>query len=204
MRKSSIRLVYVLAVAMTLISVQIGIAGPQEATNEMSPEMQAEMEAWAKLAQPGPHHVHLKPFAGKWKGDVKMWMEPGAEPMVEEAIVEAKWTLDGRFLEWTHTGEFGGMPFHGRAIDGYNNGDGRYESVWMDNFGTLMIFYTGECSDEGKTRVLTGEFSNPMDDSMTQYRVVYSLIDEDHFTYESFMKRGDTEYQNMETKYSRQ
>lgn len=114
------------------------------------------------------------------------------------------WSLDGRFLEWTHTGDFNGMPFHGRAIDGYNNGDARYESVWADNFGTLMLLFTGECSDDGKTRVLETQFRNPIDDTMISYRAVYSLVDEDHFTYESHVKRGEVEFQNMEVEYTRE
>jgi hypothetical protein len=170
----------------------------------MSAEAMAEMEAWMKLAQPGEHHQHLAPFEGHWKAQIKMWMEPDTPPMENEAETEAHWIMGGRYLEWKHTGNFGGMPFEGRAIDGYNNGDNRYETVWIDNFGTLVIFYTGQCSEDGKSRTLMGEFSNPMAGGAIQNRVVYTWIDDDHFKYESYMKMGDTEYQNMEIRYERQ
>ena len=41
------------------------------------------------------------------------------EPMVESSTAEAKMILGGRYLEFTHTGSFGGMPFEGRAIEAY-------------------------------------------------------------------------------------
>ncbi len=170
----------------------------------MTPEMQAEMEAWMKLAEPGEHHDHLTPFAGTWKGEVKMWMAPGAEPMVDESLSEAAWILGGRYLEWKHTGEFQGSPFEGRALDAYNNGDQRYESIWVDNYGTLILFFTGSCSDDGKKRVLTSQFSDPMSGGTIGYKTVYTWIDDDHFLYEALMDKGDGEYKNLEIRYERQ
>ena len=92
-----------------------GQASAQEDMPEMTPEMQAEMASWMKLAQPGEHHEHLAPFAGKWKGAVEMWMEPGAEPIKNESMAEASWIMGDRFLIWEQTGNFGGMPWEGMA-----------------------------------------------------------------------------------------
>ncbi len=182
------------------------IATAQEGTGEpeMSPEAQAEMAAWMELAQPGEHHKHLQRYEGKWKTEIKMWMAPGSEPMLNESTVEAEWIMDGRFLKWQHQGDFAGSPYMALGYDGYNNGDGRYETIYMDNFGTLMVFYTGECSDDGKTRVTKGSFTNPMAGSTIEQRNVFSWIDDDHFKLESFMKMGDEEYKQMEMLYERQ
>ncbi len=171
---------------------------------EMTPEMQAEMEAWMKLAQPGEHHEHMKPYVGQWKGDVRMWMAPGAEPMLNEAMVDVSMIMDGRYLEWKQTGDFGGMPFEGRAIEAYNNGDARYESMWIDNFGTLILFYTGSCSDDGKSRVMTTQFNDPVKGGTIQYKGVYTWVDDDHLNYEAFMDKGDGEFKNLEIAYERQ
>ena len=115
---------------------------------EMTPQMEAEMVAWMQLAQPGSHHEHLAPFVGTWKGEVTMWMAPDTPPITEQSLAEVNWILGGRYLQWKQTGEFGGMPFEGLTIEGYNNGEQRYESIWIDNFGTLILFYTGSCSDD--------------------------------------------------------
>lgn len=192
----------VLSLAITVVLLGGTMGAAQE--HEMTAEQQAEMAAWMELANPGEHHAHLAPYAGKWKVEMKMWMTPDAEPMAYEAAVEAKWQLDGRFLEWKHTGDFQGMPYTGRGFDGYNNGDQRYETVMMDNFGTLIVFYTGECSDDGKVREMRGSFTNPMAGSVMEQRNVFTWIDSDHFQLVSFMKTGEEEHKHMEMLYTRQ
>lgn len=187
-----------------LATISVAVAQEAEGQPEMTPEALAEMEAWMKLAQPGEHHQHLARYAGDWKTRIKMWMAPDTEPMVYESKAQAQWILGGRYLQWDHAGEFGGMIWEGRGIDAYNNGDRRYETSWIDNFGTLILNYTGECSDDGKTRELNGGFSNPVDGGTVKHRVVYTWIDDDHFRYESFMDYGQGEFQNMEMLYERQ
>ena len=171
-----------------------------------SAEMQQEMAMWMKLAQPGTQHEQMQAFEGTWKGEVTMWMAPGVEPMKETSAAEAKIILGGRYLEWTHTGSFAGMPFEGRSIETYSNLDKRYEAIWIDNFGTLILFYTGTASEDGSKREMTTEFSDPMTGGKVAYRTVYQWIDEDHFTYTTFMSKstGGGEHKNMEIKYTRQ
>lgn len=194
-----------IAVIIALLAVSF-IAPAQEKGEmpEMTPEMQAEMEAWMKIAQPGAHHEHLAPFVGTWKGKVTMWMGPDQAPMVEEAVADVTWLLGGRFLQWKQTGNFGDMPFEGMAIEGYNNGDGRYESVWLDNFGTILLFFSGSCSDDGKHRKMTTKFADVVAGGMVDYRTEYQWIDSDHFTYSAFMNKGDGEFRNLRIEYERQ
>lgn len=171
---------------------------------EMSEQAIAEMNAWMELAKPGEHHEHLAPFVGKWTSEIKMWMEPGTEPMTESAESEARFILGGRYIEWVHLGSFGGMPFEARQLDAYNNADQRYETTWADNFGTLILSYTGECENDGKVRTLHSEFSDPLGSGATvSQRAVYTWQDEDHWTYESYMTMGGVEFQNMEILYTR-
>lgn len=176
----------------------------QEEAPEMTPELQAEMMAWMKIAQPGPHHEHLAQFVGTWHGDVKMWMGPGAPEMTEESTVEVSWILGGRFLEWKHSGAFGDMPYEARALEGYNNGDQRYESSWMDNFGTLIMFFEGSCSADGKSREMSSQFEDVVAGGTVGYRSVYEVIDENKFIYTAYMDKGDGEFKNMVITYERQ
>ncbi len=198
------------SVGLLSLLVVLSVAGlviadePAEQQPPMTPEMQAEMEMWMKLAQPGEHHQHLAAFVGTWQGKVKMWMTPDSEPMADDAVAEVKLILGGRFLEWTNSGNFQSMPFEGRAIEGYNNGDKRYESMWIDNFGTLIVNFTGSCSEDGKSREMATQFSDPMKGGMIDYRSVYTWTDADHFTYTSYMKKDGKEFKNMEISYSRQ
>ena len=194
-----------IAVIIALLAVST-IAPAQEKGEmpEMTPEMQAEMEAWMKLAQPGAHHEHLARLVGTWKGKVTMWMEPGQAQMVEKTVAEATWVLGGRFLQWKQTGNFGDMPYEGMAIEGFNNGEGHYESVWLDNFGTILLFFKGSCSDDGKHRKMATKFADVVSGGTVDYRTEYQWIDSDHFTYSTFMNKGDGEFQNALIEYERQ
>lgn len=193
-----------LALAWVIAASLAGVAEAQEGQPEMTPEMQAEMEAWMKLAQPGEHHQHLAPLVGKWKGRISMWMAPDSEPMINEGTVEIAWIMGNRYLESKHSGIFSGMPFEGRAIEGFNNGENRYESMWIDNFGTVILYYTGSCSEEGKVRVMSSSFTDPMTGGKVLYKAVYKWTDPDHFTYVAYLDKGDGEFKNMEIQYERQ
>ena len=203
---NTVRITGVLVVLAILFLATPGAVSAQQEGEQpaMTPEMQAEMEAWMKLAQPGTHHEHLAPFVGTWKGEVKMWMATDGEPVVDESLAVAAWLMGGRYLEWKHTGHFGGMPFTGLAIEGYNNGDERYESVWMDNFGTLIMFFTGSCSNGGRSREMTSQFTDPFAGRTIGYRTEYQWLDDDHFTYTAYMDKGDGEYKNLVITYARQ
>lgn len=170
----------------------------------MSPEKQAEMMAWMKLAQPGPHHEHLAPFVGQWKGEVQMWMGPDAPELTEESTAEVTWIMGGRFLQWKQTGAFGGMPYESLTVEGYNNGEERYEAFMIDTFGTLMVMSEGSCSEDGKKRVMTTEFNDVVNGGIIKYRTEYEWIDEDHFTHSGFMDSGEGEFKNMLITFERQ
>jgi hypothetical protein len=191
----------VLACALLSISAVAQEEGEMPA---MTPEQQKEMMVWMEAAQPGQHHEHLAPFVGTWKGKVQMWMTPDAPEMTEESLTEAAWIMGGRYLEWKHTGNYGGMPYEARAIEGYNNVDKRYESMWIDNFGTLVMYFKGSCSDDGKSREMSSQFTDAVTGGTFKYRVEYRWIDKDHFTYTGYMDKGDGEFKNVLVTYERQ
>jgi hypothetical protein len=195
----------VAGVLLTVVLLAIPAVAQEEGeVPAMTPDQQAEMMAWMKLAQPGPHHEHLAPFVGTWKGMVQMWMGPDAPEMTEESKAEVVWIMGGRFLEWKQTGSFGGMPYESLAIEGYNNGDERFESVWLDNFGTLLLFFEGSGSADGKNRVMTSQFNDVVAGGTVKYRTEYEWIDKDHFTYTGYIDKGDGEFKNTLITYERQ
>ena len=77
-------------------------------------------------------------------------------------------------------------------------------SLAIDNFGTLILYYTGSCSDDGNSRVMSTQFNDPIKGGTIHYKGVYSWIDDDHFNYEAFMDKGDGEFKNLEIAYERQ
>src|SRR5687767_11717445 len=95
---------------------------PQTANKSASQPSDAEKQEMMKKMEaagtPGPGHKALETFVGSWKAEVKCWHEPGGSPQVSQGTAQAKWTLNGRFLEEDFQGEMMGKPFRGRSLIG--------------------------------------------------------------------------------------
>jgi hypothetical protein len=152
-----------------------------------------------------PEHDRLKPFEGKFRSEVKMWMGPG-EPMVSTGTMVNDFDLDGRFLRQTYTGDPNDGPFpsfEGRGYWGFNNVTKRFEGFWIDNASTMMQHEAGELDESGKVWTMVGEMPNPQTGGMMKKRSVITLEDDDHHTMEMFFDTGDGEVKSMEINYER-
>jgi len=164
-------------------------------------EMQAKMEAYAT---PNKNHEVLKNLEGNWKAEVKFWMDPAAEPEVSQGTAQSAMILGGRYLEQKYTGTAMGKPFEGRGLIGYDNMRKEYRSIWTDSMSTGMMVSTGSYNAGDKTIVEQGTMSCPIEGEMN-YRAVTTIIDTDHYTYESFMEGKDgKEMKTMLITYTRQ
>ncbi len=144
----------------------------------------AHMEAFMKAATPGPEHAKLKAFEGSWTTVTKSWHDPSSQPMESKGTREAKWIMDGRFLEEHYTGDFMGMPFKGLGISGYDNVQKKYVTSWIDNMGTGIMLFVGTGDASGKNLTLTGEYADPMTGKMTKMRSVSKVVDDKTFIFE--------------------
>ena len=173
-----------------------------KAAQAMSPEQQVRMQEYST---PNEHHAILKDLAGSWKTEVKFWMDPNGEPEVSEGMSEAKVIFDGHFLEQSFTGTAMGKPFEGRGILGYDNMRKEYTSVWFDNMATGIMTSNGQYDSATKTMKEEGNMSCPIsNENHRWYREVTTLIDTDHYTYETYMKDKDgKEFRSMLITYSR-
>jgi hypothetical protein len=134
---------------------------PHEHQQQMSPEMQAEMEAWMKAGTPGAEHQRLAESTGTWKATVRMWMGPG-EPTVSEATARREMILDGRVLAESWEGTMMGSPFAGHGMTGYDNVREMYWSTWNDNMSTAIMLGWGKWDEAEGAMVFDGEMSDPM------------------------------------------
>ena len=88
----------------------------ESSTNTTSAAADASCEAMGALA---PQHELLKPFAGTFNSEVKIWMGPG-EPMVMTGTMENSLDLGGRFLKQVYASNTPmdecGTVFEGRGF----------------------------------------------------------------------------------------
>ena len=103
-----------------------------------------------------PMHAHLKRAAGTWTGKAKMQM-PGAP--VEESAMTLTETLicNDLWVRSDATGTFGGQPFEGHGIFGYDTNKKQFVSFWVDGGSTGISKANGTCDADGKVFTLTGE-----------------------------------------------
>ena len=180
-------------------------ANGHEEHAEMTPEQQAEMAEWAKIAAPGDAHKHLEYFVGTWNTKTKIYMGgPGSEPMESDGQSDMKWVLGGRFIMDEHKGTMMGMPYEGIGMTGYDNFRNLYISSWSSNMGTNMLLMAG--SRHPKTGVFTyyGEMDEPNLKVIGRtVKYVTRIVDADHFTFEIIDLHAGDDYKVIELSYER-
>lgn len=96
------------------------------------------------LAAGGPHHL-LGRMVGSWAGTARTWFEPGK--LADTSSVEGtiRPVLDGRFVVHEYRGSLGEHDMHGIALHGYDLGEGRWTTAWIDSChnGTRIMLSQG-------------------------------------------------------------
>jgi hypothetical protein len=174
---------------------------PVDTTMKMDSAM---MAAWMTAATPGEMHAMLAKDEGEWEGEVTSWMDPKAPAQKSKSIATNKMVLGGRFQLSEHKGCFGGMPFEGMSMVGYDNIKKVFMSGWVDNMGTTMMHMEGPWDPVTKTIHLSGICTNPMDGKQMNVREDFMYVDAN--TQKMVMYGPDMagkEYKTMEIVFTR-
>ena len=135
------------------------------------------MSLWMAFATPGEMHQMLAKDDGEWEGEVTHWMEPNGKPTTSKATATNKMIMGGRYQQSTHSGCFGGMPFEGMSLVGYDNAKKVFMSTWIDNMGTSFMNLEGKLDSATRTIRLSGNCTNPMDGSTQHIREDFQFVD---------------------------
>ncbi len=128
----------------------------------VSKEEQAMMDAMNKARMPGEQHKLLASLVGNWTFVTRMWIDPAAPPTESTGTASYTAIMGGRFVQGTYTGVMMGMPFEGMGVSGYDNVAKQFQSSWIDNFGTMVMYMTGAL--DPATKAIT--YTAAMDDFM--------------------------------------
>ncbi len=127
---------------------------------EMTPEQQAEMEAYMKAGAVGPQHELMAQHAGTYDVAIKSWMDPAAPPMESKGTAVRTLHMGGRILHEEFQGDMMGTPFTGLSRSGYDNVSGKWWSTWTDSMSTGIMVAEGECDGDDCTYV--GSYNDPI------------------------------------------
>ena len=166
-----------------------------------SPE---DMMKMMELAKPGPQHAQLAKYVGEFNAEVSMWMDPSQPPAKSTGKLKNEMALGGRFLMGNYEGNFMGNPFHGMSCTGYDNGEKKYFSAWIDDMSTGCMMTKGTADESGKVLTLTGEAYCAPANGMMKMTQIMTMVDDDHMKFEMRGPGPDgKEMKMMEISYTR-
>ncbi len=100
--------------------------------------------ASAQMPAPSEEHNLLKKEVGNWNATTKVYFGPAGpveEPSVSKAT-EVNKMIGGFWVTSDFKGNFGGAPFVGHGVFGYDPAAKKYTGMWIDSFaphGTKML-----------------------------------------------------------------
>jgi hypothetical protein len=159
---------------------------PQKGEIAQDP-MGVEME----MPTPGPEHQWLAQRAGRWALTTKFrmtedspWTESTAEEWVEVVA-------GGFWVTSTQKGTMMGMPFEGRAMNGYDQIRGKYVGTWVDNFGSYLTTFEGDRDPTTGELITWSDMLDPMSGTTLRVKMIMREIDNDHGSFEMHMPKPD-------------
>lgn len=158
---------------------------------------------WMKYGVPGENHKALDMLAGKFTYTMKHWASAKAKPETSTGTSDAKWILNGRYLQETIEGKMGDQPFSGISILAYDNYRQEYQSIWIDSVSTGMWYMAGK--GDKKSYGMSGVGGNPMTGEQEhKFRSVTKVKSANEHTYEMYSYDKDgKEFRSMEIVYKR-
>jgi len=184
------KIIYIFSVLMLISLTSSGLkAQDQEA-----------MKKWMDYMTPGEEHKAMAKMNGDWKYTSKFWMAPEQEPMTANGTAKCEMLLGGRYMQMKVNGNMMGMPFEGISINGYDNAAKQYQSSWIDNMGTSVMYLTGTAS--GGVITMTGSMIDPM---TSKNMIVRQTLrwDGDKMIMEMYDTKDGVENKTMEITYSK-
>lgn len=185
----------------------IAVAGlaaiPASANAQEKEGMAAAHAAYMAAATPGPNHAGMAAMAGHYRADVKVWMDPTADPVVSTGKTEFKMILGGRYLVQHYSGSMMGQPFEGMGLTAYDNLEKQYVSTWVDNMGTGIMVTKGNYDAYGKVLTSSGEVIDAESGAPVTVKTVSTTVSENEHRFEMFIIQGDQEMKNLDITYTR-
>jgi hypothetical protein len=193
------------AVSITALTLSLAspLAAQETAAPQMTPEMQATMEAFQKAGTPGAEHQKLASLAGSYDLTIKAWHSPGGEPTTDSGSATRKMILGDRVMVEDVTSQMMGQPFIGHGMHGYENSTGKYWATWNDNMSTGLMVSEGSC-DAKLTCTYTGSYHDPATKKAQTARMTTRWTDANTEVFEMYAPGPDgKEAKMMEITYKK-
>jgi hypothetical protein len=127
---------------------------------------------------------------------------PDSEPIPSTGTSVNKLILGDRWLHQEFNGEMMEQQFHGIGHLGYDNVSKKFVGSWIDTMMTGMMTHSGTMDAAGKVLTMTGEFKDPMGNTIKD-RNVTRIVDNNKHTFEMYHSGPEGEVKVGEIVYTR-
>ncbi len=137
-----------------------------------------------EMPQPTEQHRLVLGGVGTWNVDCTYWMGP------QEMKCRAKETVEAVGGFWTVSrfeSDFMGMPFVGRCTLGWDGMANEFVGVWVDSMSPHMFAMRGTFDAAKHVLTMKARGPNMQTGEMTDFRMVTTFRDADHFAFDMFM-----------------
>jgi Protein of unknown function (DUF1579) len=159
--------------SMRVLVAALSIVLPAGAGAQVEPTQQ-EIDQLTKLimagTDPRAEHERLAKLEGTWEMEIRMWPEPGAQPMELEGTATNRMILGGRFLLSEAKLGAGEMRMESMTILGFDGRNEWYTAAAYDNGGTYHVAAHGDFDDgrdaivmHGSDTIVTGNHTQTWD-----------------------------------------
>ena len=149
------------SIAAVLLVLGIGACVQADDKSKTAPDQAAIEKMMMEMAKLGPHHEWFKKSVGEWKTKATMY-GMGGELEVAPGTAQFELLMDGRYLRQTYKSKFGGMPYEGLGLTGYDNAQQKYVGTWVDNMSTGIMHFEGTVDEKTGTETATSETVTPL------------------------------------------
>jgi len=152
----------------------------------------------AQVPGPMPEHAKLKDMEGKWNFTLK-----AGDGSDASGVAVHKLECGGLWLTSDFACSFGGIPFQGKGLDGYDPEKKKYVGIWVDSMTPSPMMFEGDYDSTGKVLTMIAKAAGP-DQKPATWRSVSKIINTNEHTFEMFVTpMGGTEMSMMQVTYKR-
>ncbi len=161
----------------------------------------------AQLPDPLPEHKIVQMDVGTWNATVKMFMgadgraDENADPIVSEGV-EVNKKLGEFWVVSDFKGDFGGLPFTGHGISGYDPKIKKFVGTWIDSMTMSPMTMQGTYDPKAKVLTTMSTGVGP-DGSEVKGKTTVHYVDENTRKMVMYELRGDQEVKSMAIDYKR-
>lgn len=151
----------------------------------------AAQDAAAKKMSPAEA---IKKSVGVWDATMHMGGEAGGGG--EATGVETAELLGDLWVLSKFEMDFGGMPFQGHGVMGYDPNKKMFVSTWVDSMQPFISMMEGTTDESGRISTMLGEWPD-QGGTMQKWKSTSEWMDDDHRTFKMFMGDKDGEFNEM-------